>query len=216
MAYERRVNIDREALCREVWAEPVTVVAKRYGISARFFAAWKAQSCKHVNAPLGRRVGATMRRVACVLVAAVVLLSALSEPVMAGSGGHGGGRGGHGGGKWHGGGGKWHGGGGKWGGHGPGGGRWAWGGRAWWGPAWWGPGWYGYPYAYGYPYPYAYAAPVVVPQAPQVYIEQTPPAPQPAPQQYWYYCEDSRTYYPYVRECPRGWMTVVPPSTAPP
>jgi len=145
-----------------------------------------------------------MKRVACVvLVAAVVLLGALSEPAFAWSGGHGGGRG-------------WHGGGGKWGGHGGGGGRWAWGGRAWWGPAWWGPGWYGYPYAYGYPYPYAYSAPVVVQQAPQGYVEQAPPAPQPAPQQYWYYCEDARAYYPYVRDCPRGWMTVVPPSTAPP
>jgi hypothetical protein len=28
---------------------------------------------------------------------------------------------------------------------------------------------------------------------------------------YWYYCEDPKGYYPYVTECPDGWMKVVPP-----
>lgn len=102
-----------------------------------------------------------------------------------------------------------------------------------WGPRpWWGPGWYGfrpwplYPYYGGYYYPYGayapYAAPVVVQQDPQVYIQQAPaaqPAPpppdqaQPQTSQYWYYCEDARGYYPYVQQCPRGWMTVVPPAS---
>jgi FKBP-type peptidyl-prolyl cis-trans isomerase FkpA len=32
---------------------------------------------------------------------------------------------------------------------------------------------------------------------------------------YWYYCEDLKTYYPYVKKCPSGWQQVVP-QTAPP
>jgi hypothetical protein len=74
-----------------------------------------------------------------------------------------------------------------------------------------GPGWWGPPGPY-YAYPYYPAPPVVVPQSPPVYIQQEP-APPPA---YWYYGPDSRTYYPYVKECASGWLTVVPPSTAPP
>jgi len=31
---------------------------------------------------------------------------------------------------------------------------------------------------------------------------------------YWYFCPDSRAYYPYVLECPSGWLAVVP-GTAP-
>jgi hypothetical protein len=27
---------------------------------------------------------------------------------------------------------------------------------------------------------------------------------------YWYYCPDAKAYYPYVKECPKGWMKVVP------
>jgi hypothetical protein len=100
-----------------------------------------------------------------------------------------------------------------------------------WGPRpWWGPGWYGFrpwPYAYPYAYPYAgsypYPAPVIVQQEPTVYIQQAPPTapaapaapePGPPPMQYWYYCEDARAYYPYVQQCLRGWMTVVPPASA--
>jgi len=71
-----------------------------------------------------------------------------------------------------------------------------------------------YPYypAHYHPYtPAHYPAPVVVQQQPTVYIEQ--PAPQVRPQQpagYWYYCGDSRAYYPYVKECPAGWQRVAP------
>ena len=79
---------------------------------------------------------------------------------------------------------------------------------------------FGFPYYYP-PYPYApyyypayYPAPVVVQQQPAVYVEQ-PAAQQPAPaasqpQGYWYYCADSRGYYPYVKECPAGWQRVAP------
>jgi hypothetical protein len=54
------------------------------------------------------------------------------------------------------------------------------------------------------------------PTAPPVYIEQEPASPEPAQQPYyWYYCADSKTYYPYVSDCPGGWQQVVP-QTPPP
>ena len=52
--------------------------------------------------------------------------------------------------------------------------------------------------------------------------DQYPPDYVQPPQQdpdYWYYCEDPRGYYPYVPDCPGGWMKVVPNTdqqTAPP
>ena len=68
------------------------------------------------------------------------------------------------------------------------------------------------PYYY-YPPP-AYYPPVAAP-APE-YIERSEPAaPQASspPNQnpaYWYYCAESKTYYPYVKECPGGWQRVAP------
>jgi hypothetical protein len=64
-----------------------------------------------------------------------------------------------------------------------------------------------------YPYPDPYTPPVVV-LAPQ-----SAPAPAPAPVvsqpiiapppvQYWYYCDASKAYYPYVATCPGGWRPV--------
>ena len=72
-------------------------------------------------------------------------------------------------------------------------------------------GW-GYPYYYPPYYPYYPPATVVVPAQPQTYIEQTPQAPQAAPpaQGYWYFCPDSKAYYPYVKDCPAGWQRVSP------
>ena len=84
------------------------------------------------------------------------------------------------------------------------------------------PFWYPYPfgypfgYPYGYPYPYAYPYPVYSPpvvRQPPVYVQpqvQTAPPPQ-----YWYYCQGSQAYYPYVKECPGGWMQVVPQPSPP-
>jgi hypothetical protein len=75
------------------------------------------------------------------------------------------------------------------------------------------PFWYPYPYyPPWYPYPY-YPPPVVVEPtpAPQVYAQAPPPA-----QQYWYYCEDPRGYYPYISQCPGGWLQVVPRTGPPP
>ena len=39
-------------------------------------------------------------------------------------------------------------------------------------------------------------------------------APQSQQASFWYYCDDAKAYYPYVRECPSGWRQVVP-QTAP-
>lgn len=73
-------------------------------------------------------------------------------------------------------------------------------------------------YPWYYP-PYYYYPPVAVPAAPTTYVEQsgarsaTPPRTS-----YWYYCEESKTYYPYVKECPAGWKRVAPqavPQAAP-
>jgi hypothetical protein len=62
------------------------------------------------------------------------------------------------------------------------------------------PLWYPYGYALGYGgvYPLETEAP------PTVYIEREPPG------EFWYYCRDPRGYYPYVAECPGGWVKVPP------
>ncbi len=68
------------------------------------------------------------------------------------------------------------------------------------GPMWWGP-----------PPIYYSPPPVYVQPAPPVYIQQAPPPTYVERQpEYWYYCAQSATYYPYVKSCPRGWMKVVP------
>jgi hypothetical protein len=130
------------------------------------------------------------------------------------SGWSGGGRGGN----WHGGGG-WHG---KpnWGGRpfvrvgwwGPG-----WWGPGWWGPGWWGPGWgWGAPgWAWGPSYPYGYSFGYAGPgfaspspgytSAPVLQAIEAPAQPY-----YWYFCEPAGAYYPYVKECPSGWVKVSP------
>jgi hypothetical protein len=86
-----------------------------------------------------------------------------------------------------------------------------------------GPGYYPGPYysypAYAYPAPayaypgpaYAYPAPATAPSA--AYVERGPQAAPAQPQGDWYYCADSKSYYPYVRDCPGGWQRV--PATPP-
>lgn len=140
-----------------------------------------------------------------VLAAAVLATMAVSSGAMADRGG---GRGG-----WHGGGhGGWHGGGygGWYGGYGVGaliGGTliagallspWA----------------YSQPYYYS-SYPtvveYVPAAPTVYYEQPRAYVEQ-PRAMQPAAADSgsWYYCNESRAYYPYVKDCASPWQRVAP------
>ncbi|MGD0885028.1 MAG: hypothetical protein ABSA46_09190 [Thermodesulfovibrionales bacterium] len=73
-----------------------------------------------------------------------------------------------------------------------------------WGP-WWGPAYY--PYGYGPYYPYSVVA------RPQVYVQSTQ---QPEEQHhYWYFCTDPQGYYPYITQCPKGWLKVIPSSAAP-
>lgn len=70
-------------------------------------------------------------------------------------------------------------------------------------------GWYGWHYPPYYPY---YPPQVIyVPSEPQTYIERAPAQAAPAPQaQWWYYCDEARAYYPYVKQCPGGWQRVAP------
>jgi hypothetical protein len=46
---------------------------------------------------------------------------------------------------------------------------------------------------------------MVIREEPTVYVQQEQEEPQ-----YWYYCQESQAYYPYVKDCPGGWMKVVP------
>jgi hypothetical protein len=78
-----------------------------------------------------------------------------------------------------------------------------------------------WPYYYR-PYydPYYYPRTVVIREQPVVYTEQSapvvpmappPPAPQAqAQQQYWYFCQDTQTYYPHVQNCATPWQRVIP------
>jgi hypothetical protein len=73
-------------------------------------------------------------------------------------------------------------------------------------------GYYGSSY-YGWPYE---APPVVVAPAPTVYIERPATAPLPAtvaaapPGGFWYWCAESRGYYPSVPTCASAWVPVAP------
>ena len=86
---------------------------------------------------------------------------------------------------------------------------------------------YGPPYYPGpyYAYPPYYANPyydypprvVVVPSSPPTYIERGQEAGAEAPSNaYWYYCAESKAYYPYVKHCPGGWQRVAPQPPQPP
>jgi hypothetical protein len=70
-----------------------------------------------------------------------------------------------------------------------------------------------YPWYYPYYYPYQTYPTVVevTPPQPPVYIQQ-PQAAAPAADagSWWYYCADTKTYYPYVRECASPWQRVAP------
>ena len=80
-----------------------------------------------------------------------------------------------------------------------------------------------YPYSYYYPEPYPAPAVIAVPTEPPVYIERGNDTPgysggttgQP-PQGYWYRCNQPDGYYPYITQCPGGWLQVPaqPPANA--
>ena len=75
-----------------------------------------------------------------------------------------------------------------------------------------------YPAPTYHPYPYPVHVPtVIVPREPPVYIERGDQTPPPASSSgsattqtspYWYYCRNSDTYYPYVKECAQPWERV--------
>jgi len=69
---------------------------------------------------------------------------------------------------------------------------------------------YYYP-GYGGYYP-GYGSTVVVPSGPTTYVERADQqaAPEAPAQSWWYYCPESKTYYPYVKQCPGGWQKVAP------
>lgn len=74
---------------------------------------------------------------------------------------------------------------------------------------------YSYPYYYPYSYPYTYypyAPSYNVPSEPREYIERDESSSEPS--DFWYYCRESKAYYPYVKGCPGGWQKVPaqPPS----
>jgi hypothetical protein len=63
------------------------------------------------------------------------------------------------------------------------------------------------PWYYAPPPVYYPAAPVYVqPPAPPVYVERSDVVPE-GPGT-WYFCRESNTYYPYVKQCPGGWTRV--------
>ena len=73
-------------------------------------------------------------------------------------------------------------------------------------PFFWDPFWFPSPYPV-----YSYAPPLVIQPDAQLSMQQ--PSSTAAPT-YWYYCVDAKAYYPYTRECPGGWLRVVPTAPA--
>ncbi|MGQ0525365.1 MAG: hypothetical protein ACT4P8_17095 [Betaproteobacteria bacterium] len=69
--------------------------------------------------------------------------------------------------------------------------------------------WFHPPPYYYYP-PYYYPPVVTVPAAPPVYIERNDASTERPASSYWYYCPDTKTYYPYVKECASPWQRVEP------
>lgn len=80
------------------------------------------------------------------------------------------------------------------------------------------------PWPYYHPYyhdPY-YSRPIVIQEQPVIYTEQAPaiqaapapmappPGPQVQQQNFWFFCQDTQTYYPHVQNCATPWQRVVP------
>lgn len=63
-------------------------------------------------------------------------------------------------------------------------------------------------------YPPVQSAPVVYTEqddASQLQVQEAPrSSSQDTQESWWYYCVDSKTYYPYVNQCPGGWLKVAP------
>lgn len=68
------------------------------------------------------------------------------------------------------------------------------------GPLWW--GWH-----HHYP---RYERVIVERAGPTVYVEKDADGVARDADQYWYYCPESETYYPYVKQCASPWHRVAP------
>ncbi len=73
-------------------------------------------------------------------------------------------------------------------------------------PLWW-HSWHAWPH-----YPRYYERVIVERQGPTVYVEKDAANEELDANQYWYFCPDSKTYYPYVKQCSSPWQRVVPHS----
>jgi hypothetical protein len=69
------------------------------------------------------------------------------------------------------------------------------------GPLWW----HAWPH-----YPRYYERVIVERQGPTVYVEKDADGVERDADQYWYFCPDSETYYPYVKQCASPWHRVAP------
>jgi hypothetical protein len=67
-------------------------------------------------------------------------------------------------------------------------------------------GWYQPWYYYPAPVYYPPAPVYVTPPSPPVYVERSDVVPE-GPGT-WYFCRESDSYYPYVKQCPGGWTRV--------
>ncbi|MDP1557668.1 MAG: hypothetical protein Q8K59_12310 [Nitrosomonas sp.] len=76
-------------------------------------------------------------------------------------------------------------------------------------------GGFGYRDPFFYPRAYGYPLPIVVPVTPPVYIQQEQTRPVQPQTNYWHYCRNPEGYYPYVKQCPDGWLQVAPQPPAP-
>jgi hypothetical protein len=73
------------------------------------------------------------------------------------------------------------------------------------------PGAWGYGGYYGGYYgPYAVPPAVYAPPAPTVFIERADAVAQAPAAGFWYWCADSRAYYPSVPACASAWVPVPP------
>ena len=69
-------------------------------------------------------------------------------------------------------------------------------------PLWW--GWHPWHY-----YP-PYERVIVERPGPAVYVEKDADGGERDADQYWYFCPDSQSYYPYVKQCASPWQRVEP------
>lgn len=70
-----------------------------------------------------------------------------------------------------------------------------------------GPLWWGWHHSY---YPHYTERVIVERPGPTVYVEKDADGVERDADQYWYYCPDSETYYPYVKQCASPWHRVAP------